>query len=78
MARACRIHPENFSVIASKKPDFDLEFTKRWLDEHEQGYFIRDSSSPFDRQYMEASVFFEMYRVVGGTNEDIFRPIEKR
>lgn len=77
-AYACRIHPNNFSVIASEKPDFNLEFTKQWLADHEQGFFIRDSSSPFDCQYMQTDVFFEMYRVVGGSNTDVFRPIEKK
>lgn len=77
-AYACKIHRENFDIIASEKPDFDREFTERWLDEHEQGYFIRDPSSPFDCQFMQIDVFNELYVFDEGTPGEVFRVIYKK
>jgi hypothetical protein len=73
VAYACRITKENFGAIASEKPDFDEEYTLRWLDDHGTGYFLRDPSSALDCQYFDDDVFFEIYIFQSKDEGELFR-----
>jgi hypothetical protein len=74
VAYACRIIENNFGVIASEKPDFDMKEIIAWINEHKTGYFIRDPDSVFDCKYMHDTVFFQIYRFDNTYDEDeLFR-----
>ena len=74
---ACLIISENLQAIASEKPDFDLDSTLEWIDAHEDGYFLRDTSSVFDCKYLDKDVFFEMYDFVDKDRGELFRRVAR-
>lgn len=76
-AYVCAIIPENFDVIASEKPDFDLEETRQWLRQHKEGYFLRDPSSVLDCLYFHPDVLFEMYAFYDENQDELFRKVVK-
>lgn len=76
-AYACRISKENLGAIASESPQFDRELTLQWLDEHKEGYFLRDDTSAFDCQYFETSIFLEIYMFEKGDEDALFRPVRR-
>lgn len=75
IAYAVQIKPENFGAIASEKPDFDLESTKKWLDFHEEGYFLRDPESALDCKYFESTVFSQMYTFSHPNSTELFKRV---
>ena len=76
-AYACRLSERNFGAIASEKPGFDMEDTIAWLNEHGEGYFVRDEDSPWDCNYLSDVVFHEIYAFEYDDKEAIFRPIRR-
>jgi hypothetical protein len=62
-AYAIAVTEENLKgVIRSEAgPKFDLETALWWLEEHGEGWFLRDPNSPLDCQFFMPEVFFEMY-----------------
>lgn len=77
-AYACRVTPENMGAIASEfgKRKWDLQEAMQWLEEHGDGWFLRDDSSPLDCHFFEPTVFFEMYAFDGDSNS-LFRRVIK-
>lgn len=67
----------NMWVIASEKPDFDKEEFINWLEEHEEGYFLRDPESVLDCQYFEPTVFLEIYTFTSPDRGELFRRVVK-
>lgn len=74
---ACRVVSENFQAIASEKPDFDLEELLEWIAVHDSGYFLRDSSSPFDCQFIQTDVFHELYIFTDDDPNGLYRRVVK-
>jgi hypothetical protein len=75
VAYACRISEENLGVIASEHPGFDREETLRWIEEHGEGYFLRDDASSFDCQYFVPEVFQRFYSFEPGNEGELFRRV---
>lgn len=73
VAYACRITEQNFGVIASEKPDFNMKEIVEWIEQHETGFFIRDPASIFDCKYMHDDVFFEFYKFADTDKDRLFR-----
>lgn len=72
------VNEENLSVITSEAgTNFDLEYVRSWLEEHEFGYFLRDESSPFDCQLFEQMVLLEMYVFEYPDDGMLFRRVVK-
>lgn len=44
--------------------DFNLELALTWLEEHLEGWFLRDEGSPLDCHFFEPLVFVELYKFV--------------
>lgn len=76
-AYVCRISEENLNVIASENPNFDMEEIVDWLNEHGEGYFLRDESSVFDCKYLAEAVFEQMYRFEHKDVDSLFRQVKK-
>jgi len=78
-AYAIKITPENLrGVIRSEAGrDFDLEMALQWLEEHEEGWFLRDEGSPLDCQFFVPMVFFEMYVFTSHDESSLFRNVVK-
>jgi|KBSMisStandDraft_5_1062788.scaffolds.fasta_scaffold2185290_1 hypothetical protein len=74
-AYAVRISPENFGAICSEKPDFNQEEALKWLEQHKQGYFVRDDESSLDCQYFEDTSFFAVYTFADKDPRALFRRI---
>lgn len=79
IAVAVRVSPENMSAIASEAGrKFTRQFAEKWLEQHKQGYFLRDETSTFDCQLMVDTIFFEMYTFRYPNDESsLFRPVVK-
>lgn len=77
VAYACVLSEANLNAIASESPQFDRELTLQWLEEHREGYFLRDDSSPFDCQYFEPSVFLEIYQFESADTTALFRRVRR-
>ena len=57
---------------------FNLELALQWLEEHEDGWFIRDEGSTFDCMMFRPEVFEELYMFSDIDNNDaVFRKIVK-
>lgn len=74
-AYACRITPDNFGVISSENPKFNLDEIKKFLEDQGDGYFIRDETSPWDCKYMPMLVFQQIYLFQRYDADELFHPI---
>lgn len=78
VAYACVISEENFPVIASEKPDFNREEIIKWLEEHKQGYFLRDpDSAGFDCKFLATDIFLQFYKFESQDVGSLFRRVLK-
>lgn len=79
-AYAVAVTEENIrGVIRSEAgPNFDLEFALAWLEEHGEGWFLRDEESPLDCQFFMPLVFVEMYQFASSLDQaSLFRQVFK-
>lgn len=79
-AYAVAITEENLrGVIRSEAgSNFDLEFALAWLEEHGEGWFLRDEESALDCQFFMPMVFVEMYQFVSSLDHtSLFRQVIK-
>jgi hypothetical protein len=76
-AFAVRITEENFQAIASEKPNFNLEETLQWLEDHGQGYFLRHPGTSFDCEYFVDEVFTQLYAFAAADTSAIFRRVHR-
>jgi len=58
--------------------DFDLDYALDWLEEHGEGWFLRDEESPLDCQFFEPEVFKEFYIFSSMNDNSLFRQVIKR
>lgn len=78
-AYACEITEDNFGAIRSEKPDFNLEETKAWLEQHGSGFFVREEGNrAFDCKYMEDAIFHQLYIFEAFDPNGIFHRIIRR
>jgi hypothetical protein len=78
-AYAIAITEENLrGVIHSEAgPSYDLETALSWLEDHEEGWFLRDPGSPLDCEFFMPEVFFEMYIFLSNDKESLIRRVVK-
>lgn len=82
-AYACEVTVTNINAILSelgRKADRDEAQTliTDWLEEHGEGWFLRDESSVLDCNFFVPSVFFEMYAFDrSDPGEGLFRRVVK-
>lgn len=79
-AYAVAITEDNIrGVICSEAgPGFDLDFALAWLEEHGEGWFLRDEESPLDCQFFMPLVFVEMYMFTSSLDSNsLFRQVIK-
>lgn len=74
-AYAVVMSTENMSAIASEHPKFDKAAFLKWLEDHGEGYFLRDETTSLDCQYFEPTVFAQMYLFEGGDEATLFRRV---
>jgi hypothetical protein len=79
VAHAIAITEENVrGVIQSEAgPSFDLEKALQWLEEHEEGWFLRDPSSPLDCEFFMPEVFNQMYIFLSMDQSSLIRRVEE-
>lgn len=77
IAYAIEVSVENKQAIVSEHPKFDSQEFDWWLEEHCDGYFIRDSSSVFDCHYIDKDLFSQMYIFTHPNSGDLFKRIVK-
>lgn len=77
LAYACLIDDTNFQAIASEHPKFDLEGTKKWIEQHKRGYFLRDESSQLDCHYFQEDVFLMLYKFESADRGELFRRVDR-
>jgi len=78
IAYACLISSENFGAIRSENPNFNLEETKAWLEQHGSGFFLRDERSAFDCHYLIDEVFYQFYAFDAFDPNDIFHRLTRK
>lgn len=77
-AYAVEITKENMSAIASEGgPGFVKQRAMDWLEEHGEGYFLRNPGDALDCQFFEPVVFFELYKFEYPDNDMLFRRVVK-
>ena len=57
--------------------DFDLDIALAWLEEHENGWFLRDEGSIFDCQFFMPEVFEELYAFVSYKDNETFKKVTR-
>jgi hypothetical protein len=57
--------------------NFDLEMALLWLEEHEEGWFLRDPGSPLDCEFFMPEVFAEMYGFLSNDQSSLIRRVVK-
>lgn len=63
-------------VIRSEAgPSFDLDIAMAWLEEHQEGWFLRDEGSPFDCQFFMPEVLKELYSFTNNDQNSLFRHV---
>lgn len=77
VAYAIRIEEKNFKAIASENPKFNMEATLEWLEQHGQGFFLRDPESTFDCGYFVDEIFSQMYLFESADTSTMFRRVLK-
>lgn len=78
-AYAVEITKENIQgVIRSEAgKEFDLITALQWLDEHGEGWFLRDEESVLDCQFFMPEVFAEMYAFAANDRSSLLRHVVK-
>lgn len=56
---------------------FNLETALCWLEDHEEGWFVRDPESPLDCEFFMPEVFEEMYMFIANDYDSLIRRIVK-
>lgn len=79
VAHAIAITEENVrGVIQSEAGSYyNLETALKWLEEHEEGWFLRDPSSPLDCEFFMPEVFNEMYMFLSKDQSSLIRRVEQ-
>jgi len=78
-AYVIEVTPENLrGVIRSEAgKSFDLDLALAWLDEHGEGWFLRDEGSALDCQFFVPEVLFEMYVFTSHDESELLRQVVK-
>lgn len=78
-AYAVKITEDNIrGVIRSEAgKSFNLSIALSWLEEHEEGWFLRDESSPLDCEFFMPEVFAEMYAFTSDDKSSLIRHVVK-
>lgn len=78
-AWAVAITEENIrGVIQSEAGlNFNLEDALEWLEEHKEGWFVRDEETVLDCQFFEPNIFPMFYKFVSVDNHSLFRRVEQ-
>ena len=72
------VKPENFQAIMSEAGrNFDRAFLEAWIAKEENGYFLRDETSPLDCYLIEESKFLQMYMFERCDPNVLFRHVIK-
>ena len=75
-AYVCRVTEENMPAIASEfGKGWDRDKVVRWLEVHEEGYFLRDPSSVLDCNFFVPAVFYRMYMFENDDTHALFRRV---
>lgn len=79
IAYAVAITEENIrGIIRSEAgPAFNLDWSLDWLDENEEGWFLRDAESTFDCQFFRPEVFGEYYSFVEYDEKSVLQEVVK-
>lgn len=57
--------------------NFNLEAALKWLEDHEEGWFLRDLGSPLDCEFFMPEVFKEMYIFMNDDTSALIRSVVK-
>lgn len=78
-AYAIYITEENLRgvILSEAGPNYDLELSLQWLEEHSEGWFLRDDMSPLDCQFFVPEVFFETYRFTNNDEAQLIRHVRE-
>lgn len=80
LAWACKTSKENLGAIASEAGGhFDRKYAEDWVEEHGEGYFLRDPGSAFDCQFFVDTVFFDLYEFEASSSDNaLFRTVVRK
>jgi len=76
-AYAIAITEENLRGVIHSEAGlkFNLEMALQWLEEHGEGWFVRDPGSPFDCEFFMPEIFEELYMFLAPDRHALIRPV---
>lgn len=76
-AYAVAVTDENIRgvILSEAGPGFNVELALKWLEEHEEGWFLRDKESSFDCLFFVPEVFSEIYTFTSADDHSLFRHV---
>jgi len=76
-AYAIAITEENLNGVIHSEAgwSYNLEAALQWLEEHEEGWFLRDPGSAFDCAFFESEVFGQIYTFLHSDAGSLIRPV---
>lgn len=76
-AYAVKITEENLRgvILSEAGLNYNLEYALEWLEEHGDGWFLRDPESVLDCQFIVDTVFETLYQFTSVDDHSLFRHV---